>query len=179
MKTVMYLISVYFDEKTNNRIQRFMDMIASKTGNTFMTDNHVPPHMTVSSVEARSADVLVPEVEELEKCLIRGKVRFVSVGSIFPYVLYVTPVLNEYLQDLSRQIYKAVSTVPETTVSRYYQPMSWLPHVTVGKTLTKEQMQMAFSVMQDNFSVFEGQVVSLGLAKPNPHRDVLRFDLKG
>ncbi|RAZ16572.1 hypothetical protein DK853_51875, partial [Klebsiella oxytoca] len=60
---------------------------------------------------------------------------------------------------------------------RFYQPHSWLPHVTLGKTLSKEQMRMAFSVVQDRFSVFEAQVTELGLAKVNPHEDVLRFQL--
>jgi hypothetical protein len=36
---------------------------------------------------------------------------------------------------------------------------------------------MAFSVVQDRFSVFEAQVTELGLAKVNPHEDVLRFQL--
>ena len=45
------------------------------------------------------------------------------------------------------------------------------------KTLTKEQMRQAFAIVQDKFSVFEAQVTELGLAKVNPHDDVLRFEL--
>lgn len=32
----MYLISCYFDEKTNRILQRYIDQAAAKTGNTFM-----------------------------------------------------------------------------------------------------------------------------------------------
>ena len=49
----MYLISVYFDDKNNKIISNYINKIAQKTGNTFMTDNHVPPHLTIMSVEAR------------------------------------------------------------------------------------------------------------------------------
>ncbi len=49
----MYLISVYFDDKSNKIISNYINKIAQKTGNTFMTDNHVPPHLTIMSVEAR------------------------------------------------------------------------------------------------------------------------------
>ena len=49
----MYLISVYFDDKSNKIISNYINKIAQKTENTFMTDNHVPPHLTIMSVEAR------------------------------------------------------------------------------------------------------------------------------
>lgn len=39
----MYLVSVYFDDKSNKIISDYINKIAQKTGNTFMTDNHVPP----------------------------------------------------------------------------------------------------------------------------------------
>ena len=43
----MYLVSLYFDEKTEEKIQSFINQVAEKTGNTFMVDGKVPPHMTV------------------------------------------------------------------------------------------------------------------------------------
>ena len=116
-------------------------------------------------------------VQQLEGRLRQGTVLFVTVGQLFPYVLYTMPVLNAYLQELAVQVNDAVSGIPETTVSKYYHPHSWLPHVTLGKTLSKEQMRQAFAVMQDKFSVFDAKITELGLAKVNPHEDVLRFGL--
>ena len=54
----MYLVSVYFDDKSNKIISDYINKIAQKTGNTFMTDNHVPPHLTIMSVEAREEEKL-------------------------------------------------------------------------------------------------------------------------
>lgn len=173
----MYLISVYFDEKTNRILQRYIDQIAGKSGNSFMTKHHVPPHMTISSIEARNANVLVPAFESLREELVCGDIEFVSVGQLFPYVFYATPILNEYLLDMSKKVFCAFSQIPETTISRFYQPFSWLPHVTLGKTLTKEQMQIAFSVLLDSFAPFTAEVTEIGLAKVNPHEDVARFAL--
>ena len=175
----MYLISVYFDDQTNRVLGRYIDKISEMTGNHFMTDNHVPPHMTISSIEARSGDILLPHMEKLMPRLSCGEVSFVSIGALLPYVLYVTPVLNQYLQELSDRIYDAVKNVPETTVSRFYQPMQWLPHVTLGKKLDRDQMQTAFALMQERFAPFDGKVVSVGLAKTNPHEDIFRVELKG
>lgn len=173
----MYLISVYFDKASTKRIQKLIGRIAAASGNHYMTDKQVPPHLTLSAVEARSVDVLVPAVKGLEGILHQGTVQFVTVGQLLPYVLYTMPVLNPYLQSLSGQVYDAVSVIPETTVSRYYRPDAWLPHVTLGKTLSRAQMQQAFAVVQEHFSVFEAQVTELGLAKVNPHDDVVRFAL--
>lgn len=173
----MYLVSVYFDNSAAKRIQTLIDQVAAASGNHYMTDKQVPPHLTLSAIEARSAEVLIPVMKKLEGRLQQGTVQFVTVGQLLPYVLYTMPVLNPYLQGLSEQIYDAVSIIPETTVSRYYRPHSWLPHVTLGKTLSREQMRQAFAVVQVKFSVFEAQVTELGLASVNPHDDVLRFPL--
>ena len=43
----MYLISAYFDEHTTRQLQRFIDAVAQNTGNTYMIDNNVPPHLTI------------------------------------------------------------------------------------------------------------------------------------
>ena len=173
----MYLVSVYFDEKTNKIFNRYIRIIAEKTGNTFMTEHNVPPHMTLSSIEARSVDVLTGAIEMLRGKAEKGSVRFVSTGQLLPYVFFATPVLNDYLGALASQVYESIKDIPETSVSRYYQPGSWLPHVTLGKTLTKEQMQTAFAVMQDNFQPFTATITEIGLAKVNPHEDVVRFEL--
>ena len=58
-----------------------------------------------------------------------------------PYVLYVTPVLNLYLEDMIEQVHDMVKNIPEVRMSRYYQPMQWLPSYHTGKKLSKEQMQ--------------------------------------
>lgn len=89
----MYLISIYFDEKTTKRIQGYIDNIAKKTGNTFMTNGNV------------------------------------------------------------------------------------LPHITVGKKLSTEEMKIAFNVMQNQFGAFEGKVTKIGLAKTNPYYDIITYEL--
>lgn len=173
----MYLITAYFDSETNKKIQSLINHTAAAAGNSFMTVNHVPPHMTISSVEARNAEVLIPSVNNLRNTLHQGTVKFVSTGQLLPYVLYITPVLNAYLLELSNQVYNAVAEIPETSVSRYYKPLSWLPHVTIGKTLSKEQMRQAFAAVQEKFTVFDGLITEIGLAKVNPHEDVLRYHI--
>lgn len=174
----MYLVSIYFDEKTNKKIQKFIDQVAQRTGNTFMLDGNVPPHITVSAFEALQEEQVIEVLSGVIRNLKKDSLQWVSVGQFFPYVLYITPVLNEYLHDISVQISTALLQIDGVMISPYYQPFHWLPHSTIGKTLTKEQMSIAFDVMQNSFGMFEGQVVRIGLAKPNPHRDIMSWELK-
>lgn len=206
----MYLISVYFDNHANKILQRYIDEVAKATGNTFMIDHKVPPHMTISSIEAKSVDVLKPAFESLAEKLaftrtrtgnssfgnnVQGnfnqsnsnqsnsnlgesnKIQIVSVGQLLPYVLYATPVLNEMLQDLQEVVYDTFKDIEDTDISRFYQPYSWLPHITLGKKMDKEQMISAVKVMQEKFAPLEAIITKIGLAKVNPHEDVCVFEL--
>ncbi len=49
----MYTISVYFDEKSNKTIQQYINQIARQTGNTYMLDEQVPPHITISAFDTK------------------------------------------------------------------------------------------------------------------------------
>lgn len=173
----MYLISVYFDDVATKTIQRYIKQVANKTGNMFMIDGKVPPHITVLGMETKHEDILIEKLERVIKKCQSGTVQWASVGVFFPYVLYIAPVLNFYLHSLLQQIYEEVEGIQETKISPYYRPFQWFPHTTIGKKLTKEQMQMGFQVMQDSFGMFEGRVVRIGLSKTNPYRELKNWEL--
>ena len=98
----MYLISAYFDENTNKILKHLQQRIADKTGNDFMIRNNVMPHLTLSSIEARNVDVLIPTFEKVcreklqpleEKGIVNvnNTINIVSVGQLFPRVTLPQP----------------------------------------------------------------------------------------
>lgn len=174
----MYLISAYFDDESNKILQEHINRVAQATGNSFMLDNHVPPHITISAIEARSSEVLVPTFEELAGRIASDKISIVTVGQFMPRVLYVAPFLNEYLADLQRVVTNVYTDVPETTINKFYRPFSWLPHITIGKTFGTEQMVNAIEVMKD-FKPIDATIVKIGLSEVNPHKDVRVMSLVG
>ena len=173
----MYLVSVYFDEKTNRKIQQYIEKVAEKTGNTYMKDMEVPPHMTITAFEALDEEAAVQALRRAAIQLERGKVLWTAVGQFFPYVLYLTPVLNRYLHEMAVTVSEEFAKVEGVQFHTHYLPFQWQPHMTIGKKLSKEEMKIAFEVMQNSFSVTEGECIQIGLAKPNPHRDILVLDL--
>ena len=173
----MYLVSIYFDEKTNKQIQRYINRVAEKTGNSFMLDGNVPPHLTISAFQTKWEKEVVSILEKEVQKLSEGKIIWASLGIFLPYVIYLTPVLNQYLHNVSQTIYNGISTIEDIQISATYRPFQWLPHTTIGKKLTKEQMRIAFEVLQGEFGVLEGTVTKIGLAKTNPYRDIVSFEL--
>lgn len=174
----MYLISIYFDFETQNKLNLLMQRVAKATGNRFMLDNQVPPHITVASVETKCEEELLARIERIAKDLKQGEITFVSAGSFSAKVVFVQPVLNEYLHQLSVALTKALEQMEETILSPYYQPFSWLPHCTIGKQLSKEQVQRALTELSAYFVPINSCVTKIGVAKTNPYRDIKVWDLQ-
>lgn len=168
----MYLISVYFDEKTNNQINNYIRAVAKSTSNTFMLDNNVPPHITISAFTARDEDVVREAFHEIIKDFFEGSINWVTVGSFGQSVVYVAPVINEYLHNLSVKIYEVLQIKADLKIDKKYQPFNWLPHATIGKTLTIEQQLKAFDALQRHFVVSESKVIKIGLARTNPFENL-------
>ena len=171
-KNEMYLISIYFDEATEKRISRYMKQIGKVTGNTLMLDGKVPPHITIAAFHTESDTAAREIFLRRKECLKAGNVQWVSVGMFLPGVIYITPILNEYLHQLSEVFDKEMKDRSGISVDYRYKPFHWLPHSTLGKHFTAEQLTAALSVMQNNFTPFEGRVTKIGLAKTNPYMDL-------
>lgn len=173
----MYLISVYFDKKTNDRIESYIRQVAKRSGNTFMTEKNVPPHLTISAFETRNEKKIIALLEEKKSSFQSGELTWCSVGTFFPHVIYAAPVLNLYLQDLSEKVYEMLCEIDGMKIHGCYRPMQWFPHTTLGKKLSKEEMIAAFRVMQEQFGMFSGQAVRIGLARTNPYEELWEFQM--
>ena len=196
----MYLITAYFDDATNRKLQQLIDGIAKSSGNNFMPEHNVPPHLTISAFETKRPDGLILVMESLRGTIHLGEVQFVSIGVFLPYVMYTTPVLDDYLHNMAVEVYNSINQISgndnevskvdvskdgldnghdssTVNVNKYYNPSKWFPHVTLGKTLDKEQIRVAFSYIQNHFVPFTGEIVELGLARTNPHEDIVRVGL--
>ena len=71
----------------------------------------------------------------------------------------------------------AIINIEETKLRKCYQPFQWLPHTTIGKKLSEEEMVKAFMALQKSFGMFEGNVIRIGLAKTNPYEDIASWEL--
>ena len=173
----MYLISLYFDEKTSEKIKQYISQVAKKSNNTYMLDANVPPHITISAFDTDNLNPVINVLEEIIPKISQGNLTFASIGFFFPYVIFLQPVLNEYLHNLSVSIYESIDPLENVCIRKCYKPFQWLPHATIGKKLSKSEILSAFTVMQDSFGLFEGTVTKIGLSKTNPYTDIISWNL--
>ena len=114
----MYLITVYFDEQSNKTIQRYMNKVAEYTGNHFMIDNTVPPHLTVLSFQSNDQQDVINRLKKSINSLFTGSIYYVSLGVFLPYVLYITPVLNNYLMDISFYLHMKILRIFRSSLDK-------------------------------------------------------------
>ena len=174
----MYLVSIYFDEKTNQRIKEYMKQVAAKTGNSFMLDGNVPPHITVGAFETKNEVEVISVLEKTLQEQKLGSVQLVSVGMFQTSSIFLSAVYSEYLHEMCKNICAALENVDNTILRNNYRPFQWMPHVTIGKTLSKEQQKLAFEVLQNCFGTMEATVTQIGLAKTNPYKDIFCLPIK-
>lgn len=168
----MYLVTLYFDEKTNEKICELIAQAAEASGNTDMLDHSVPPHITLAVFESKEKEeVLVQRLDAALEEVASGKLMWVSVAAFFPHILFLAPVLNEYLSALSEKVCCSLEVDETTKVQECYRPYNWLPHTTVARKLSKRQMQEAFVALQECFHPFEGNITRIGLSTGSPKRE--------
>lgn len=174
----MYLVSLYFDDKTTIKIQNLIDKVAEKSKNKFMIDNNVPPHITIGAFETNNENEVIKILDKKLKNFKSGEIIFASIGVFKSSVIFLSPVLNEYLHNLSSNIYEDLKDLDNTIISKYYIPFQWMPHATIAKKLNNEQLFLAFQELEKNFNIFNGLVIKIGLSKTNPYEDIKIWNLK-
>ncbi|MGL4106827.1 2'-5' RNA ligase family protein [Clostridium sp. LP20] len=173
----MYLVSLYFDDKTARKIQGLINKVSVVSGNDFMTNNNVPPHITIAAFQSDEEDKVIELLDKRIKDIDRGEIIWASIGVFKSSVIFLAPVLNEYLHNLSVNIYEGISSVENISISKFYLPFNWMPHTTIGKKLTKEELMLAFQELEKNFTTLSGLVTKIALSKTNPYEDIIVWHL--
>lgn len=167
----MYHISLYFDDISREYLAKLIKNAAVGSGNTFMLDKEIEPHITIAvdepldepgisqeSIYSRINSGLKMKTEV--NALGSGRLDICSIGCFKPHVLFLQPVLNDYLIDINRQ---ANELMMHEKMADEYKPGNWMPHISIAKGLSETQMNLAFGNLFANFKRFEAEVVSIGL----------------
>ena len=100
-----YAVVLYFDGETQRRIQTLVDKVALETGVGYMKTAQVPPHVTVAMVRGadeeaitRACEVCAVELAAAARADGGASVCFASIGVFNPSVLFLAPVMNEFLR---------------------------------------------------------------------------------
>lgn len=172
----MYLVSLYFDRQTEEVLQKHMKRTAEKTGNFYMLEHQIPPHLTIAACKSGKEEELAGALQACARAWRAGRIDWAAIGSFKPHVLFLMPVLNRYLHELCVSVNAAADKLGDREEDRY-RPFGWMPHVTMARTLTEQQMLTGFRVLQANFSPFSGMGVRIGLARSSPYQEIRMWEL--
>lgn len=172
-----YAIVLYFDKVSEEKIQTMIEEAARCSGNNYMINTKIPPHITISSITSNDEQMLLEKMEILVKGLRCGEVYWASMGVFNPYVLFLSPVLNEFLQKSCEFVNNELLSVAKAGDNGNYVPFSWVPHTAIACKLEHNELIKAFELLQNSFKPFGGMVNKVALAKCNPYKEIRTYNL--
>ena len=173
-----YAVTLEFDKETQNKIQEMIDEVAKVTGCDYMKKSKVPPHVTVSALVSDNEEALLSEMESIAKSTNKDFIWFANIGVFNPYVIYLGPVMNEFLQNTCKMVNERLLKYAEVGNRGRYLPNQWVPHAGVAVKLTPEALKEAFSIVQEKFCAFGATAEKIVLARAEPYEEIKSWMLQ-
>lgn len=168
-----YLISIYFDEETNEYMEKLIIRIAGKVGNESMLN--IPPHITVGMITAGYEEDAISRLKMVAEKINEFELQLVSVGLFASKVVFLQPVLSRGLQELCDLVDMQFAELVHE--SSRYKPYGWVPHLTLAKNLSGNQQLEVIKLLQGEKISRKVKVKSIGLATTKPYNNVALWDI--
>jgi len=173
-----YAIVLYFNKAMEDKINSFIYKIANETGNKYMVDNNIPPHITISLFKYdEEIDTIINIVENNISKFIKNKIGIASIGIFNPNVLYLSPIMNDYLIDLNKDINKIIKTNNNVLFDKNYMENQWIPHISLAVKLNKNELVNGIKTLMEYFEVIEIEANRIGLSECNPYKDIKTWEI--
>ena len=142
---ITYAVSLHFSQKVNEVVISTLQAIADDTGNRFMIENKIPPHITIGAFHAarEEAAKLLQLVEKFARGQKAGSVQFGEVGNFNGKVLFLKPEKNLFLSEINNALHNLLLPEFEKAENGYYLPDIWFPHTTLATRLNQSQFSAA------------------------------------
>ena len=172
-----YAIVLYFDDTTNKIIGNMIERTATLSGNSYMLDINIPPHVTLGCFLSDEQSDLLEKVESFAKSVTPFKVTFHSIGAFEPYVLFASPVKDECLTQMNNALHKLLLNDYEPAENANYLPDRWMPHCSLAVRLDAEQFAKAKAIESEIDLPFTARVTKIALAKCNPYNVMATWNI--
>jgi len=173
-----YAVTLEFDKESHDRMYSLMEEVAAATGCDYLIRSKLPPHVTVSALVSDQEAALLREMEELAASMRKGFVWFANIGVFNPLVIYLGPVMNEFLLDTCQRINARLLQYAEVGNRGRYLPNQWVPHAGIAVKLTPDALRKAFAILQEKFTPFGATAERIVLARAEPYEELKSWVLK-
>ena len=173
-----YAVVLYFNKETEDKIQTIISKVADSGVNSYMIDTKIPPHVTIGAFDSDyEENILIDKININIHRFQCGDIFWASIGVFNPNVIFLAPVLTEYILFLNKTINQELKTITRVGDRGYYLPNQWVPHTAIAIKLNQIELSKAFAVVQEEFVAFAGKVNRLALAKCNPYNEIKVWNL--
>jgi 2'-5' RNA ligase len=172
-----YAVVLYFDKSTEQKINSLISKIADGTGNKYMMDNKIPGHITISLFQYdEEIDPIINIIENKLSTFNKNNIKIASIGMFSPNVLFLAPVINDYLIEINKNIVKVIN-IEKTSFDKNYTENQWVPHISLGVKLNEDELVNGVKVLVKNFEVLDAKTDRIGLVKCNPYREIKIWEI--
>ncbi|MBQ1769946.1 MAG: 2'-5' RNA ligase family protein [Turicibacter sp.] len=174
MEEKYYYLMALFDEKTNNYfhlLKSYIDLPANPSS-IFL------PHLTLGAYMKVDEDELCHWIEGQCKKLHQVVLNFNHLGLFALKVLFIAPQPSTELVQMHQLIHERYDNdYGEIGYNYTIQSNNWVPHVTLLMD-DKEKILNALPILNEKFTPFKGNIVSLALYEYHTLREIKKYDLR-
>ena len=160
-----------------------MKDIAAATGNNYMLDNSVPPHLSLGLFHAEEKKASEMEklfgqfAESLKSNSTGLSLNFNGADNFADKVIFLSVARDESLMKLNRDLHQLFLPHFEAGDNRNYLPENWVPHIALAVKLDQQQFEKGFSAAKRFPLPKSAKITSATLAKCNPYNEVLKYTI--
>lgn len=157
--------------------------IAAVTGNNYMLDNSVPPHLSLGlfHAEEEKTDEMVKLFEEFAESLKSEgsnlSLNFNGPDNFADKVIFLSVARDEPLMKLNHNLHQLFLPHFEAGDNRNYLPENWVPHIALAVKLVGTQFEKGFEVAKSFPLPKTAKICSATLARCNPYNEVVKISL--
>lgn len=176
---ITYAVSLHFSQKINDIVISTLQAIAYETGNRFMIENKIPPHITIGAFHAAREEEakLLQLVEGFARDQKAGSVQFVEVGDFNGKVLFLKPEKNLFLSEINNALHNLLLPEFEKAENGYYLPDIWFPHTTLATRLNQNQFSAAKESAKQISLPLEAAIEELAVYQCSPFLELKKIEL--
>ena len=177
---ITYAVSLHFTPDVNDIITSAVKSIAEVTGNSFIIENKIPPHVTIGAFHATKADEakLIQMVEDFTKTQKAGTVQFTKIGNFNGKVLFLKPEKDGFLVQINEELHSILLPEFKKAENGYYLPEIWFPHTTLATRLNQSQFEKAAKITETIKLPLETEIKEIAVYQCSPFAELNRYKLE-
>jgi 2'-5' RNA ligase len=175
-----YAITLYFDKTAEDKINDLVYKIAESNGNKYMLENNIKPHITIAYFEYNKNINSIIELLDKNIPILNmgiGQTFLGSIGTFIPAVLFISPVINNYLLNFNKKANELLEKNKKIKFIGFYLENKWVPHVSLGVKLNKNELLKGMEILVNNYQNIFAEVNKIALVECNPYKEIKTWKL--